>query len=274
MTTYAEGAAYTLEHPGRPALVVALHGLTGTRAQPLALLEGFDEPRLGILAPDLRAHGDTDDGIDAAELTPDQLASDVEELMRHLGLGTRALALLGVSMGATVALQVLRRGVLDVLACVFVRPAHGAEPASHLQVNTRIAAWLQADPGTALERLTASPEYLAVAEVSARAAASLRDKVTKAGSAERAARLVQGSEWIAIGATEQVVDPPLTLIVAAEDDPQHPVAVAETWHARIARSELTVLPGWDRDPARHVSLARSTIQGFLSSVAATLGARA
>ena len=264
---YAETATFTLVGVERPGLVVALHGLGATRDQPRAYLEGFDMPGLGLLAPDLRGHGETALMGEPGDFTPAQLGWDIEALVERLGLGTRRVFLLGISLGATVALDVVRRARLDIAAAAFVRPAHDMTRPQHLRVNASIATYLREDPGRARERLMASDEYREVATVSERAAASLRGKATAPRASERALRLSEGATWIAFGPGERIIHAPPSLIVAAADDPLHPLAVAREWHRRIVGSSLARLPSRDVDPVGYEALSCSTVQGFLARVA-------
>jgi len=262
-SAYAECAAVTLLEGDRPRIVIALHGLTGTRAQALALLEGFDPPEFGVLAPDLRAHGDTPLVGPAEAFTPAQLAGDVTDLVRKLGLASRRFCVVGISLGATVALELLRTGSLDIDAGVFVRPSHSAVPPVHLGVNELIASYLREDPNTSLDRLLASDQYREVEAISPSGAASLRDKVTKPLSAERAMRLDSGSRWTAFRAEERVETQVPSLVIATPRDPLHPLAVAEEWHARIANSSLVVVPSRDEDPVGSSATARAAIRDFI-----------
>jgi pimeloyl-ACP methyl ester carboxylesterase len=262
-SNYAESAAYYLEDPDRPGLVLALHGLTGTRAQTLSYLSGFNAPEWGVLAPDLRGHGDTAFLGDPRDFTPTQLAHDVTALVNRLDLASKRICVLGVSLGATVALQLLRSAALDIVAAVFIRPSHWVAPAPHLRVNALIASYLIDDSGSALSRLLESDEYRKVAEISESAAAGLRLKVTKPGSAERAMRLRMGAGWTAFSAAEKVATSARSLIVAAPNDPLHPVAVAQMWRVRIENSTLVTLPSKDEDPVAHAALTRSVVQGFI-----------
>lgn len=260
---YADSAAYFLDHSDRPGIVVALHGLTGTRAQPLGYLSGFDSPEFGVLAPDLRGHGDTTFIGDPNDFTPTQVAADVVGLVRHLDLGSKRICVLGVSLGATVALELLRCGLFDIAAAVFIRPSHSVAPASHLEVNALIASYLLDDPESAMSKLLESHEYWRVAEISDSAASGLRLKVTKPGSAERALLLRIGASWTAFTTDERVVTSAPSLIVAAPNDPLHPIAVAEGWRARIENSTLVTLPSKDEDPVAHAAVTRSVVQGFI-----------
>ncbi len=268
---YVESAAFTLLGADRPGTIVALHGLSGTRHQPCTYLDGFDVPELGLLAPDLRGHGETDFMGQAEDFTPTQLGADVDALIRHLSLETGTVVVLGISLGATVALELLRRATLDIVGAVFIRPAHEASPARHLCVNRSIADLLRSDPGEALSRLVASEEYCQVAAISERAAASLRDKVTADRAYERALRLAEGANWTAFAPDELFAKAPPSLIVAARDDPLHPLPVATEWQRRIAGSALAELPSRDTDPITYAALARSTVQAFLGGLRARVG---
>lgn len=264
---YAWCAASTRVHEERPGLLVALHGLTGSRAQPLALLHGVDAPAFGVLAPDLRAHGDTPlDGPPEA-FTPSALAADVVALLRRLGLGDRRICVLGISLGATVALEILRARALPLVGAVLVRPAHATGIPRHLRANLCIAALLREDPATALERLLASDAYLEVAAISPTAAAGLREKVTKPRSAERVMRLEEGSRWTAFGPDEHLPAAVPTLVIGTPLDPLHPLEVAEAWAARIAGAGLVVVPPRDVDPDATAAATRVAIEGFLRGLA-------
>ena len=263
---YSDSAAYYLDHSDRPGLVIALHGLTGTSAQPLGYLSGLDSPEFGVLAPDLRWHGDTAFIGDPNDFTPTNVAADVVELVRHLDLASKRICVLGVSLGATVALELLRRDTLDIAAAVFIRPSHSATPAQHLHVNALIASYLLDDPESALTRLLGSAEYRRVEAISASAASGLRLKVTGPRSVERALRLRIGAGWTAFSADERVATTAPCLILAAPNDPLHPVSVADEWHARIAGSISMMLPGRDDNPVAHEALTRAAVQGFIGKL--------
>jgi pimeloyl-ACP methyl ester carboxylesterase len=252
----------------RPGILIALHGLTGSREQALALLAGVHRPGFGVLAPDLRAHGETALVGPPEAFTPAGVAEDVAELVHALGLASRHLCVLGISLGATVALELIRAGMLDVDGAIFVRPAHFSGPPPHLEVNRQIAAYLRDDPFTALGRLLANDRYRDVAQVSASAAASLRAKVTGPGAPDRVMRLEAGSGWSAFTPGERLTTSVPALVLAMARDPLHPLDVAEAWHHRIRGSSLVVVPSRDEDPEASAAAARRAIAGFLAARAA------
>jgi pimeloyl-ACP methyl ester carboxylesterase len=265
MVGYAEAAAFALHDPERPGLILALHGLTGTLSQPLDLLSGFDSPAFGVLAPDLRAHGDTGFAGNPACFTPQQLAADVESLVRSLRLAPATVRVVGISLGAVVALELVRRGNLPIDRAVFVRPAHDVTAPVNLKVNLLIARLLRANPQIALDKLVASDEYRAVAAVSAKAAQGLRAKVTGPVAAQRVMRLERGSVWSAFTHMEALSLRPRILVVGAAADPLHPVEIAKSWHVRLHGSQLVILPAFDPDPDAHLRAARTAVREFLGA---------
>ena len=63
---YVQRASFEIRNPAAQRLLVLLHGLGGDRNQPLRLVGGVTvTDDLAIVAPDLRAHGQTDQLGDA-----------------------------------------------------------------------------------------------------------------------------------------------------------------------------------------------------------------
>lgn len=256
-----DDVAYELTAPGPGGLVVGLHGLTGTRRQPLEYLAGMVRPQFGVLAPDLPGHG-CSPRVDEADFSAAGVAAEVAELVRRLGLSAVPVQLVGVSLGAVVALELALSGRLNVVGAAFVRPAHTDRPSpDHLRGNLLVAELLQADAGAALDRLLAEPEYRAVAQRSAAAAANLRTKA--AGPAERAALLRAGSRWTAYDRLGLLAPQIPTLVVAADGDPLHPAEVAREWAARLPGSRFRTVPSRDDGPA-HVAAVTAALGGFLA----------
>jgi len=91
--------------PADPMPLVYVHGLTGHRDDflPVMPLLAAREPALRQLAPDLRGHGDSTHGGDAARYTFDQLVADLATFLDALGIAR--CHLLGHSLGGMVALR-------------------------------------------------------------------------------------------------------------------------------------------------------------------------
>lgn len=92
-----------IEGSGEP--LVLLHGLTGHRADFLPLLPRLAarRPGLRLLAPDLRGHGDSTHGADAARFGFEQLVADLVRVLDDCG--APRCHLLGHSFGGMVALR-------------------------------------------------------------------------------------------------------------------------------------------------------------------------
>ncbi len=95
---------------GRP--LVLLHGLFSNaemnwiRWGTAGLLA---EAGFRVIMPDFRGHGQSECPHDASAYPPDVLARDIEELIRHLGLGEFDLG--GYSLGARTAIRLVVRGL-------------------------------------------------------------------------------------------------------------------------------------------------------------------
>lgn len=246
--------------PGRP--VVLLHGLGASRQQPLDLVDRRDGLR--FVTPDLRSHGASELPEDASLLTFDQLAADVEDLLDHLGLRGFPLTLLGISMGAAVALQLLHRAELTVRSALLLRPAWGWAPSpDNLVVFEDIAELLRRlPPADGKAALKQRPHYAAIAEVSDGAAAALLAQFDDAYAVRRAHRLSAiprshpGEPANTVGAT------PVT-IVGCPADPVHPLQLAEDL-AKDLNARFVLVPARYDDPAAHRVGANAAFQALIS----------
>ncbi|KQQ49440.1 alpha/beta fold hydrolase [Plantibacter sp. Leaf314] len=262
---FAEAAATSVLGSGE-TVVLMLHGLGGDRNQPLGLLSEPLGAGLTVVAPDQRAHGETSVIGEPEDFTVDRLADDAVALLRRRGFIARPLIVVGISMGAAVALRLVQRGGLRLRGALLVRPAFGEEPwPEHLRVFREVAALLRAQGADGVGRFAASEAYQQVAEVSPVAAESLLAQFTKPGAAGRVVRLEQvpanpsitwGGRW--------TPSCPVT-VVGAEADPVHPMWVAELWHERITGSELVVTPSRDREPAAYDEQMRAATRRCLEA---------
>lgn len=234
-----------------PPVIVALHGLGGDRSQPLALVADAAGSEGRVVAPDLRAHGSCTLDESAEHLTFARLAADVEA---EVGPADGSVVLVGVSMGAALALELVSRGVLDVRGLVLVRPAWLWEPhPANLAAYPRIAALLRRQGATAGKaRFIESRDHATVAAVSVAAADALAAQFDAPRAVERAARL----ERFPASAPRRI--PALAipaLVLAGERDPVHPVPLAEALSADLGADLRIVPPRYDApdEHARQVS---------------------
>lgn len=101
--------AYRILGEGRPTLL--LHGFLANAEmnwiQP-GIAEAIVNAGRQVIAPDLRAHGDSAAPVGAEHYPPDALAMDQGALLGHLGITD--FDLVGYSLGARMAVRMLARG--------------------------------------------------------------------------------------------------------------------------------------------------------------------
>ena len=186
---YARDAAETTIGDGE-TVALLLHGLGGDRHQPLGLVGAEPVDGLTIVAPDQRGHGETDVIGAPDDFRVERLADDASALLAHRGLAERPLIVMGISMGAAVALRLLQRDEHDLRGGVLIRPAFETEPwPDHLRVFQDVAGALRTSGPGGFEGFLASPRYREVAARSEACAKSLREQFTKPRALERVVRL-------------------------------------------------------------------------------------
>lgn len=244
-----------------PAPVLLLHGLGGESGQLWDEADGYPGRRW---APDLRAHGRTAlIGGDEC-FTFAQFATDVSALLGRWE--AQPVLVVGVSMGAGVALSLTLAHPEQVRALLLIRPAWGTElPPANLMPLQRAGEYLQRwGPVAGRARFVETPEYAAVAAHSAAAAASLLGQFDDPDARARSVRLRRmplsrpWSESPALTALSTPVE-----VVGALDDPVHPFELAEFWTDAIPGAALSALRSRDADPAGYRADLRACVQDFL-----------
>jgi pimeloyl-ACP methyl ester carboxylesterase len=246
-----------------PVQIVALHGLGADRRQPLGLLGVGDElTDQNVLAMDLRAHGLCELDASPSTLTISQLATDVESLILSHDMAD-SVALFGISMGAAIALDLLARGTVPVAQAFIVRPAwHWSANPPNLDVLTHIGNLLArwgSDEGR--RRLKASDTFARVAAVSTRAAQALLLQFTDGRALERAARL---TAIPASAPRRPQASAAEVTVLAADQDPVHPVHIAEAVAADLNARLVEVPPRYDQ-PEEHLRRVRAVVVETLRS---------
>lgn len=266
---YAAAAAWDLTNPDGTTLLLLLHGLGGDRQQALGLVEGFSYPDVAVLAPDLRAHGDTSIVGEAGAFTFDAMAGDIIALLGRLGLRHKPVYVAGVSMGAALALRLAMDGHLDVRGLALVRPAMSASPNPANLASLPLVARLLRERNTdeAMDVLIASPEYQAIAAVSDAGARSVREQLEKPLARERAIRLEAVAANVAFldFGDLRKIDVPV-LVVGADRDPMHPIALARQHAAMLPNARLVEVPPRDVDAAGYQARITGAIRAHLGEV--------
>jgi pimeloyl-ACP methyl ester carboxylesterase len=251
--------SFTVTGDGQQPLLL-LHGLGADRRQPLALVDAAVRHQCQVLAPDLRAHGTTSlderDGL----LTFLQLASDVEDLVSDVALA-RPLIVIGISMGAGVAAQLLAKGNVPVRGLILIRPAWHWEPhPPNLSAFPRITELLRTHgPDRGTENFRHSEDYAKVAAVSTAAADALLGQFRAFRAVERAQRLT------AIPASRPTRPAPsdaAKLVIGSTHDPVHPLPLAEQVAEDLGATLTIVSPRYDAPDQHHEQVARA-IRNFI-----------
>lgn len=236
------GVETTVETVGSagPPEILALHGLGGDRAQAL----GLPTAERGRMALDFRAHGDATPTGPAALLSFQAFSDDVADVLDDLGVEDR-LVVVGISMGAAVALRFALDHPRRVRALVLVRPAWLHEPnPPHLQAFPQIARLLVTlPPEAAREAFRETPTYRRVAAESEPTAASLLEQFDRPVAAARAAVLERMPASTPVRRLEELSwMTAAALVVACGRDPVHPVWIAQRLHRSLPHSAYTQVP--------------------------------
>lgn len=174
----------------------------------------------------------------------------------------------GVSMGAGVAVDLALRYPSRVRGLVLIRPAWLDEPApANLSVLRRVGQLLQAfGPSAGLTHFLDSREYRSILAESPAAAASLVAQFRDDAAARRAVRLIRMplstpiDRLDALGGIEVE-----TVVVAAPRDPLHPLSVAEAWAASIPGCGWSQTTERDADPDAYAANLTRITQRFVTS---------
>ncbi|GGI44472.1 pimeloyl-ACP methyl ester carboxylesterase [Agromyces flavus] len=268
--------------------VVLLHGLGAARNQPLGLfgpvLDQLGVPPTAIAAPDVRAHGASTLVGEPGDFALDRLAREVGEAARAAldsASGDAAasappadgpskpLTIIGISMGAALALRICLLGLLPVERAVFVRPAFGERSLPpNLRAFPVIGELLrERGPVAGAERFRHTEPYARVAHESPAGARGLLTQFTAPDAARRAMRLVEiprNRAFEADGDLGALASRGIrSLVVGAPRDPVHPFSLAERWAGGLGAPLERVPPRDDGQPAQDAAM-RAIVGGWLS----------
>ena len=260
---------------------VLLHGLGSDRRQPLELfgpvLEAAGAPADRVVAPDVRAHGQSavvgEPADFALDRLADEIAAEVRDALAARGADAAAsapLTIMGISMGAALALRIALRGSLPIERAVFARPAFDDTP---LPDNLRpfpVIGQLLADlgPQAGLARFREVEPYHRVAESSPAGGRALLSQFTAPDAARRARRLVEIPRNRAFAADAELARLGArgirSLVIGARRDPVHPLELAERWAGALG-SPLEVVPARDDGQAAQTAVLRDRLGRWLAT---------
>jgi len=259
--------------------ILLLHGLGADRRQPLDLfgpiLATSDAPtgRSEVVALDARAHGANDTVGRPADFALDRLADEIAAGFTATdasGGGPAApLTVIGISMGAAIALRLAVRGLLPIERAVFVRPAFDDRSMPpNLRLFPVIGQLLHdegAEPG--LARFRESDRFRAFTRETPAGANGLLSQFTAPRAAERAIRLVEVPRNRAYTDDAELAGLAArgirSLVVGAPRDPVHPFELAERWAGGLG-APLERLPARDDGQAAQTAVVRQAVARWLA----------
>ncbi|SDT34479.1 alpha/beta fold hydrolase [Microterricola viridarii] len=249
-----------------------LHGLGADRRQPLELFGPVlaDSPE-SVVALDVRAHGASPLIGSAADFTLPALAAELAASARAALPPGEPVTLIGISMGAALALRIALDELLPVRRAVFVRPAFSSEALPpNLHAFPVIAELLtRLGPAEGVESFRESSLYQEVAAASPAGGRGLLGQFTAPDAVARAVRLTEVPRNRAYRDTAELAALSArgvpALVVAAPRDPVHPVAVAAEWAEGLGAELLTVPARDDSQPAQTAAL-RAGLAEWLRTV--------
>lgn len=260
-------------------VTVLLHGLGADRHQPLGLFSpvltapSSTAGAPAVIALDVRAHGESPLLGTSADFSLEALAQELAASVTAATRGTAAesepVTLIGISMGAALALRIALGEMLPVRRAVFIRPAFTRESLPpnlrSFPVIAELLARLGPAGGAAAFRESSLFQHIAAA--SPLGGRGLLGQFTAPDAEARAVRLSEiprnsayrdQSELAALAARGVP-----SLVVAAPRDPVHPVAVAEEWAAGLGAPLLRV-PARDDGQAAQTAALRAGVADWLN----------
>lgn len=225
---------------GAGPVVVVLHGLTATRRYVFHGSRMLERSGYRVIAYDARGHGESDPARDRGAYRYADYADDAVAVLDAAGVDRAVLV--GHSMGTAAAVRVALLHPDRVAALVAGAPAHLGRPSHNLARWDRLADGLERGGP---EGMLAALGPLGVPE---EWADSLRTVILQRLSRHRHPHAVadalrstpRSAAFNGLDALRAVAAP--TLVVGSRDeiDPDHPLATAQEYAARIPDAEFVV----------------------------------
>lgn len=242
-----------------------LHGLGGDRDQPLSLVGPCLPAGARVLAPDLRAHGQSPVVGAPRDFAFESVTGELLEQVKAEGFGDEPLTIIGISLGAALSLRLALTGALPVERLVLLRPAFTDQHTpDHLAVFPVIGELLHRHPADLAEKLfRTTGAYRNIRQESELGAAGMIEQFRKPDAGARAIRLVEFPRNRAFEPDDRTLVAAPTTIIAAPRDPVHPLSVAELWSRKLPGSQLIRLPARDDGLKQYVAATRAAARAAL-----------
>ncbi|PJJ55748.1 alpha/beta fold hydrolase [Compostimonas suwonensis] len=247
--------------------VALLHGLGNDRSQLPALLGSTIPASQTVVAPDVRAHGASPLLGEPRDFRLDALAAELAEQIREgLAGDTSPIILIGVSMGAALALRIVLDATLPVERAVFIRPAFTSESLPRNLRAFPVIGELLAELGPARgeEVFRSSELFRGIREQSPAGAAAVLAQFRTPDAAARAIRLVEVPRNVAYRDPSELAAVTVpAAVVSAQRDPVHPEAIAHEWHGALPEARLFTIPPRDDGARAQAAECRRAVASWL-----------
>ncbi|WP_448808649.1 alpha/beta fold hydrolase [Agromyces bauzanensis] len=258
---------------------VLLHGLGADRRQPLGLFESVIQEVSGddevVVAPDVRAHGGFLAVGEPADFALDRLAAEVcaqlpvamAQSVHGPAAASEPVTLIGISMGAAIALRIALTGLLPVSRAVFVRPSFDDRSLPEHLYPFPVIGQILADAGPAgAAEFQERAVYQRVAAISPAGGRALLAQFQAPDAARRAMRLIEIPRNRAFDTASELAGLRArgirSFVVGAVRDPVHPVPVAEQWAGGLG-SPMELVPARDDGQAAQTAALRERVARWL-----------
>lgn len=179
------------------------------------------------------------------------------------------LTVIGISMGAAIALRLALLGLLPIERAVFVRPSFDDRPVPpNLRVFPVIGQLLHDAGADGAAQFRESTRFQMFARETPAGARGLLAQFTAPRAAERAIRLVEVPRNRAFASDAELAGLAArgirSLVVAAPRDPVHPLELGERWAGALG-APLERLPARDDGLAAQTARLRETVGAWLAA---------
>lgn len=246
-------------------MLLAIHGLGSDSSAMRGYLEGAVPPGVGVLAPDLRAHGSSTLLGEPDDFALQALAAEVGDELVRVGDGS-PVSIVGVSLGAALAAAIARSGRFPLDRVAFVRPAFTTEALPPNLAVFPVIGRLLAEhrPRRALAQLRESGAWRGIAHESLAHAHGLLEQITQPLAAERRIRLFEIPRNAGYRPGELRIPAP-SVVLGSLRDPVHPLHVAEAWRDELG-CRMLVSPARDDGEAAMFDWFRQQLGSFLVGI--------
>jgi pimeloyl-ACP methyl ester carboxylesterase len=245
--------------------VLLLHGLGGSLGQLWGNVSRSTSAQVTVVAADARLHGEST-GEPDTPLSFELLAGDAFALLRAIRPND-VYSVVGVSMGAGIALRLVQLFPDAFDRAVFLRPAwtHAPHP-PNLEILREIGRLLNTQGADGKERFLQSSTYRSLLEASPASAASAAAQFDDPLAAQRSRRLLEMPASSPYGSPAELGEIGLpALVIGAPSDPVHPLATAHSWAAGLRRAVYREVTGINSDAAAHRRDTACLIDSFIGS---------